>query len=154
MTSHLDSHTTTDVKPEMILGFYTGNGIPYDKYDVCGIAHVRTDRKDDIFMQRRLYIDKAHMALDISPLRLQYDLCHTSLCKCNTSLITCYLLDFRKLQETPRKQETTCKIAVETLLNLERNKESWPLPAYHILLSYIYVNLRETFRYSLYLSSR
>ena len=38
MTSHRDSHTTTDVKPEMIPGVYTGNGIPYDKYDVRGIA--------------------------------------------------------------------------------------------------------------------
>ena len=56
MTSHRDSHTTTDVKPEMILGVYTGNGIPHDKYDVRGIAHAhaRTNRKDNIFMQRRL----------------------------------------------------------------------------------------------------
>ena len=29
------------------------------------MAHARTNRKDDIFMQRRLYIDEAHMALDI-----------------------------------------------------------------------------------------
>ena len=54
MTSHLDSHRTTDIKPEMFLGVQTGNGTPYDKYDICGIAHVRTYRKDDIFMQRRL----------------------------------------------------------------------------------------------------
>ena len=27
--------------------------------------HVRRNRKDDIFMQRRLYIDEAHTALDI-----------------------------------------------------------------------------------------
>ena len=39
MTSHRDSHTTSDVKPEMILGVYTGNGIPYDKYEIRGIAH-------------------------------------------------------------------------------------------------------------------
>ena len=32
----------------------TGNGTPHDKYNICGIAHVRTNRKDDIFMQRRL----------------------------------------------------------------------------------------------------
>ena len=32
----------------------TGNGTPHDKYDIRGIAHVRTNRKDDIFMQRRL----------------------------------------------------------------------------------------------------
>ena len=55
MTSHRDSHTTSDVKPEMIPGLLTGNGIPHDKYDVRSIAHERTDRKDDIFMQRRLY---------------------------------------------------------------------------------------------------
>ena len=34
-------------------------------YAACGIAHVRTIRKDNIFMQRRLYIDEAHTALDI-----------------------------------------------------------------------------------------
>ena len=54
MTFHLDSHTTTDVKPDMLSGFQPGNGIPHDTYDVCGIAHARTNRKDDIFMQRRL----------------------------------------------------------------------------------------------------
>ena len=65
MTSHLDSHTTTDVKLEMIPGVLTGNGIPHDKYNVRGMAHVRTNRKDNIFMQRRLYIEEAHMVLDI-----------------------------------------------------------------------------------------
>ena len=74
MTSHRDSHTTTDVKPEMIPGLKTGNGIPHDEYDIP------VNRKDNIFMQRRLvqsftyilewgarnlYIDKARMALDI-----------------------------------------------------------------------------------------
>ena len=54
MTSHRDSHTITDVKPEIIPGVQTGNGIPHDKYNIRGIAHVRTNRKDDIFMQRRL----------------------------------------------------------------------------------------------------
>ena len=53
MTSHLDSHTTTDVKPEMIPGVLTGNGIPHNKYDVRGIAHAHTNRKDDIFMERQ-----------------------------------------------------------------------------------------------------
>ena len=67
MTSHHDSHTITDVKPEIILGVQTGNGIPHDEYDVRGIAHARTDRKDNIFMQRQLYIDEAHTALDIFP---------------------------------------------------------------------------------------
>ena len=62
MTSHRDSHTTTDVKPEMIPD--TGNRISHDKYDVRGIAHACND---DIFMQRQLYIDQAHTALDIFP---------------------------------------------------------------------------------------
>ena len=52
MNSHLDSHTTTDVKPETIPGVQTGNGIPLDKYNIRGIVHTRTNRKDDIFMQR------------------------------------------------------------------------------------------------------
>ena len=49
MTSHLDSHTTTDVNPDMLSGVQTGNGIPHDRFDICGIAHVRTKRKDDFF---------------------------------------------------------------------------------------------------------
>ena len=53
MTSHLDSHTTTDVKPDVLSGVQTGNGIPHDRYDIRGIAHAPTNRKDDIFMQRR-----------------------------------------------------------------------------------------------------
>ena len=43
MTSHDDSHTTIDVKPEIILGVQTGNGIPHDKYNSRGIAHTRTN---------------------------------------------------------------------------------------------------------------
>ena len=54
MTSHLDSHTTTDVKPDIVSDVKTGNEISHDTYNVRGIAHVRTNRKDDIFMQRRL----------------------------------------------------------------------------------------------------
>ena len=65
MTSHLDSHTTTDVKPDMLSGVQTGSGIPHDRYNIRGIAHARTNKKDDIFMQRRLDIDEAHTALDI-----------------------------------------------------------------------------------------
>ena len=65
MTSHRDSHTITDVKPEIIPGVQTGNGIPHDKYNIRGITHMRTNRKDDIFRQRRLYIDKSHTVLDI-----------------------------------------------------------------------------------------
>ena len=44
MNSYRDSHTTTDAKPEMIPGIYTGNGIPHDKYNMHGIAHVRTEK--------------------------------------------------------------------------------------------------------------
>ena len=52
MTSDLDSHTATDVKPDMLSGVQTGNGIPHDGYNIRGIAHVGTNRKDDILMQR------------------------------------------------------------------------------------------------------
>ena len=54
MTSHLNSHRTTDIKPEMLSGVQTGNGTPHDKYNIRGNAQARTNRKDDIFMQRRL----------------------------------------------------------------------------------------------------
>ena len=54
MTSHLDSHMTTDVKPDMLSGVQTGKGIPHDRFDIRGNTHGRTNRKDDIFMQRRL----------------------------------------------------------------------------------------------------
>ena len=45
---------TTDVKLDMLSGVETGNGIPHDRYDIRGIAHARTNRKHDIFMQRGL----------------------------------------------------------------------------------------------------
>ena len=54
MTSHLNSHRTTDIKPEMLSSVQTGNGTPHDKYNTRGNAHARTNRKDDIFMQRLL----------------------------------------------------------------------------------------------------
>ena len=38
----------------MLSGIQPGNGIPHDRYNIRGIAHVRTNRKDDIFIQRRL----------------------------------------------------------------------------------------------------
>ena len=65
MTSQRDSQTTTDVKPEIISGVQTANGIPHDEYNIRGIVHAHTNRKDDIFMQNRLYIVEAHTALDI-----------------------------------------------------------------------------------------
>ena len=61
MTSHLNSHRTTDIKPEMLSGAQTENGTPHDKYNICGIAHARTNRKDDIFMQRRLVQEFTHI---------------------------------------------------------------------------------------------
>ena len=61
MTSHLDSHKTTDIKTETLSGVKTGNGTLHGKYSIRGIAHARTNRKDDIFMRRRL----VHTALDI-----------------------------------------------------------------------------------------
>ena len=51
MTSPLDSHTKTDVKPEMLSGVQTGN-----KHNTCGIAHAHRNGKDNIFKKRRLYI--------------------------------------------------------------------------------------------------
>ena len=87
MTSQLESHTTTVVKPDMLSGVQTGNEIPYDEYYIYDTAHVRTYRKDYIFIQRRLaqsftyilewgqgtctlYIDEARTALEYS--NLQY----------------------------------------------------------------------------------
>ena len=52
LTSHLDSHTTNDVKPEMLSSVQTGNRIPHDEINVRGIAHACAYIKDDIFMQR------------------------------------------------------------------------------------------------------
>ena len=54
MTFHLNSHGTTDIKPEMFSGVQTGNGTPHDKYNICGIAHACTNREDNIFVQRWL----------------------------------------------------------------------------------------------------
>ena len=54
MTSHLNSHGKTDIKPEMLSGVQTGYGAPHDKYNIRGSVLARTNRKDDIFMQRRL----------------------------------------------------------------------------------------------------
>ena len=55
MTSHCDSHSTTDVKPETLPVVLAGDGIPHDKYNTHGIAHALTHRKDDIiYMHRQL----------------------------------------------------------------------------------------------------
>ena len=71
MTFHLDNHTTTNVKLEMLLGVQTWDGFPHDKYNICGIAHAHTNRKGNIFMKRQLVksciykLDKAHMAPEV-----------------------------------------------------------------------------------------
>ena len=52
MASHLDSHTTTDAKTDILSDVKTGNGTPHDTFNVRGIAHASTNRKEDIFMQR------------------------------------------------------------------------------------------------------
>ena len=65
MTSHHDCQSTTYVKPKRIPGVQSGNGILHDKYNIHGIAHACTNKKDDTSMQRQLYIDNAHTALNI-----------------------------------------------------------------------------------------
>ena len=53
-TPHLDSHSTTDPKPEILSAVQTGNRISRDGRNVRGIMHVRMCKKDDICWQRRL----------------------------------------------------------------------------------------------------
>ena len=43
--NYFDSHTTTDVKQDMLPGGKTGNGIPHDKFNICGIAHAYKKRR-------------------------------------------------------------------------------------------------------------
>ena len=81
-TPHLDSHSTTDPKPEILSAVLTGKRILRDGRNICGIIHVHVCRKDDIFRQRRqpsmeddnedelknkedLHIAGMHTALDI-----------------------------------------------------------------------------------------
>ena len=54
MTSHPEAHITTDYKPDMLSGVQTGNRIPHDRYNIRSNAHEHTNRKNNIFMQRRL----------------------------------------------------------------------------------------------------
>ena len=57
MTSHRDSHTTTDVKKVIIPGVQTGNGIPHDKYNIRTHMRAHTEKTTfDIFMQTQLNI--------------------------------------------------------------------------------------------------
>ena len=60
MTSHFDSHRTTDIKLEFLFGVQTVNGIQHDKYNINGIAHVHTHRTDAKMTIARLYIRNSH----------------------------------------------------------------------------------------------
>ena len=46
-TPHLDSHSTTDPKPEIQSAVLTRNRISCDGKKVCGIAHVNMLTKED-----------------------------------------------------------------------------------------------------------
>ena len=62
MTSHLENPTTTDVKPEMIPGVYTE--MESHMIDIIYAAlPMRATSKDNIFMQKRLEIDKSHIPI-------------------------------------------------------------------------------------------
>ena len=65
MTSHLNSHRTTDIKPEMLSGVQTGNGTPHDKYNVRGAGHI-----PGIFSLHAAYSALRHFYLDIKQLVL------------------------------------------------------------------------------------
>ena len=45
MPSHLDSHTTTDVKPYILSDVKTGNGISYDTYNVVALPMCAQTKK-------------------------------------------------------------------------------------------------------------
>ena len=60
MTSHLDSHWTTDIKPKMLSGVQTGNETPHDKFNIRGIAYAQTEKtifscKDDYCKAVHIY---------------------------------------------------------------------------------------------------
>ena len=58
-TPHLDSHSTTDPKPEILSAVLIGDRISRDGRNVRGITHVRVWRKDDIF--RRQWLNHSEM---------------------------------------------------------------------------------------------
>ena len=69
MTPHLNKHSTTDLKPEILSSVLTGNRISRDGRNERGITHVH--RKDDIFRQKLLnhsgigegdYVTQSHTA--------------------------------------------------------------------------------------------
>ena len=53
-TPHLNSHSTTDPKQDILSAVETGNRISRDGKNVRGIMHVHVCKKDDIFRHRRL----------------------------------------------------------------------------------------------------
>ena len=63
MTSHLNSHSTTGIKPDMLSGVLTRNRTQHVEHNIRGIAHVHTYRKDDSFMQRRIKKNQIHIKL-------------------------------------------------------------------------------------------
>ena len=81
MTSHLKSHRTTDIKPELLSGVQYGNGTPHDIYNIrrCPCANKQkrqhfhaktTSAKLYSYIgvgSRDLFSDKAHTALGMFP---------------------------------------------------------------------------------------
>ena len=55
-TTHLDSHSTTGPKPEILSAVSAGKRISCDGRNVRGIKHAHVCRKDEISRQRRLSI--------------------------------------------------------------------------------------------------
>ena len=55
MTSHLDRHGTTDIKPEMLSGVQTGNGIWHVEYNIPGRKKTFKS-KDDYCKALYIYI--------------------------------------------------------------------------------------------------
>ena len=53
-TPHLDSHSTTDPKPDIQSAVQTGNRISHDGRNVFGIMHLHAWRKDNIFREIQL----------------------------------------------------------------------------------------------------
>ena len=75
MTSHFDSHMTTDVKPDMLSGVQPGNGIPHHRYNIHGIYMcAQTEKtkfscKDDCTLMkhtRRWPYSASRYSLDLS----------------------------------------------------------------------------------------
>ena len=61
---HFDDFSST---PQLMLNrkWYQTSKQEMEFHIIDIIVHTRTNRKNNIFMQRQLYFDEAHMALDI-----------------------------------------------------------------------------------------